>query len=126
MVTRILSRAMPVSATPFLFSEGPCFTGSSLRGMLSFVRTAAQVTRQLAALFRRLGYNVSGIVRDPDSAERPYLFFVDDGEFVDRDGIGTPTAVRLFPASRDVRFEGFLATELEKVLERATAAPAAR
>jgi hypothetical protein len=85
------------------------------------MRSAAQVIRGLAALYKRLGYRVSAVVRDPCHDDKPYLFFVDDGEFVDRDGISAPTAVRLFPVSRDVRFEGMLASELERVLDRATA-----
>lgn len=78
----------------------------------------------MAALYKKLGYRVSGIIRDPESMDRPYLFFVDNGELMDRDGMPLPTAVRLFPSSRDVKFDGFLASELEQLLDyAATNAP---
>ncbi len=82
--------------------------------------TPAQISKQLAALYKRFGYKVSHIIRDPGTNDRPYLFYVDNCEFADREGVATPTAVRFSPTTRDVTFEGFLAAELEAVLNRAT------
>ena len=84
------------------------------------MRTSVQIIRALAALYKRFGYHVSGIVRDPAFADRPYLFYVDNAEFFDRDGLTVPTSVRLFPASREVKFDGQLASELEALLEHVT------
>jgi hypothetical protein len=84
------------------------------------VPTPAQISKQLAALFKRFGYNVSSVIRDPGTNDRPYLFYVDNCEFADREGVSTPTAVRFSPTTRDVTFEGFLASELEAILTRAT------
>jgi hypothetical protein len=81
------------------------------------VPSPIQITKSIAALYKRLGYRVSNIIRDPEAMERPYLFYVDNGELMDRDGLPLPTAVRLFPSTRDVKFDGFLASELEKLLE---------
>lgn len=80
-------------------------------------RSAADVIRGLADLYRTAGYAVTGIVRDP-GAGASYLFFVDDGQFKDAEGIALPTAVHVVPSTREVKFDGMLASELERILNR--------
>ena len=83
----------------------------------SQTQTTADVVRSLADLFRSAGYGVTGVVRDP-TASGAYLFFVDDGQFKDTDGIALPTAVHVSPSTREVKFDGLLASELEHVVNR--------
>jgi hypothetical protein len=81
------------------------------------VQPAAEIVRSIASLFRTAGYSVTGVVRDP-TANSAYLFFVDDGQFKDADGIELPTAVHVSPTSGEVKFDGILASELERLLAR--------
>lgn len=81
------------------------------------MQPAAEIVRAIASLFRSAGYKVTGVVRDP-TANAAYLFFVDDGQFKDADGIELPTAVHVAPTNGEVKFDGMLARELEQLLSR--------
>lgn len=79
---------------------------------------AVDLIRGLADLFRKAGYGVSEIIRDPCALSNAYVFYVDDGQFKDPDGVKLPTAVHFSPASREVKFDGALSQELEHLVQR--------
>lgn len=81
------------------------------------MQPAAEIVRAIASLFQSSGYHVTGVVRDP-AANAQYLFFVDDGQFKDSDGIELPTAVHVAATNGEVTFDGLLAGELEQLLAR--------